>query len=229
MLGGFVKAVAQLGEPRFRRVLITGVLISLGVFVALTVVLNAALIAIDLSSFGLLEYAVNTLGGLAIVFIALLLFPGIIGIVMSFFLESAAEAVEATHYPELPAAPGQSISAATWASMKFSLVTLSVNLMVLPFYLIAFFIPPLSLLLYYGVNGVLMGREYFETVALRRLSNPQADMVRKRSRGQLFTVGAVTAFLFTIPVVNLFAPLIATAWMVHVLMRTGAVSGPGGD
>ncbi len=229
MLGGFVKAVAQLGEARFRRVLITGVLISLGVFIALTVALNAALIAIDLSSFGLLEYAVNTLGGLAIVFIALLLFPGIIGIVMSFFLEAAAEAVEATHYPGLPPAPGQSVSAAAWASAKFSLVTLAVNLVVLPLYLVAFFIPPLSLLLYYGVNGVLMGREYFETVALRRLSGAQADAVRKRSRGQLFTVGAVTAFLFTIPVVNLLAPLIATAWMVHVLMRTGAVPGGGRD
>ncbi len=40
--------------------------------------------------------------------------------------------------------------------------------------------------------------------------------MRKAHRGTLFLSGVVIAFLMTVPVVNLLAPVIATAAMVHL-------------
>ncbi len=219
MLSGLIKALFQLFEPNFNKVLRRGLLVSLGVFAALIVVLNVGLGLVSVTEIGWLDTMVDVLGGFAIFFVGLLLFPGLIGIVMSFFLDAAAAAVEAKHYPELPPAQGQSVREATLSSLKFSTFTLAVNLVVLPLYALLIFFPPFSLVLFYGVNGVVMGREYYETVALRRLTDAQAGTLRRRNRGKLFVVGAVTAFLFTIPIVNLVAPLIATAWMVHLVMR----------
>ena len=100
--------------------------------------------------------------------------------------------------------------------MVFILVTLLLNLLVLPLYLVLIWIPPLNLLLFYLLNGYLLGREYFEMVAVRRLDLKEAKGLRRGSRGRMILAGAVITFLLTIPLVNLVTPIIATAFMLHV-------------
>mgnify|MGYP006433068489 FL=1 len=75
---------------------------------------------------------------------------------------------------------------------------------------------PLFPFVFYSVNGYLLGREYFELVALRRLGPAEATALRKRNGFKLFMTGALIAFLLTVPVVNLLAPIIATGMMVHL-------------
>ena len=41
-------------------------------------------------------------------------------------------------------------------------------------------------------------------------------MLRKANRQRLFLSGVVITFLFTIPIVNLFAPVIGVAAMAHI-------------
>ena len=92
-------------------------------------------------------------------------------------------------------------------------------------YLLLFFLPPLYALIFYGVNGYLLGREYFEQVALRRLDPAAARMLRRAHQGQVLLAGVVIAFLLTVPLVNLIAPIVATAFMLHLvtgLTRPGA-------
>ena len=86
------------------------------------------------------------------------------------------------------------------------------NLVMLVFLLI----PPLFPFVFYGVNGYLLGREFFELVALRRIGLEEVRNLRKAHRGRLFLAGIVIAFLFTVPGLNLVAPVIATAVMVHL-------------
>ncbi len=52
--------------------------------------------------------------------------------------------------------------------------------------------------------------------------NAETRALRKAHRGQLFLAGLVIALLLTVPVVNLLAPVTATAVMVHLfeLWRT---------
>jgi uncharacterized protein involved in cysteine biosynthesis len=86
------------------------------------------------------------------------------------------------------------------------------NLILLLFLLI----PPVFPFVFYGVNGYLLGREYFELVAARRLDPAEARSLRRRHGRTLFIAGVLIAFLLTIPFVNLVAPLVGTAAMVHL-------------
>jgi len=226
MIAALTRAVAQLSDPRLRGVLWR----ALGIAVALFAVLWAAAwyglswagtaLADSLSEGGLwhtaLEWLVG-LGGLAAVLLAsFLLFPAMMGLGQSFFLEDAADAVEARHYPDLPPAREQPILEALRDGIDLALVTIAVNLFALPVYILLSLLPPLNVLVFYGVNGYLLGREYFEVVAVRRLPRDQVRATRRRFRWRIVAAGAVIAVLLTIPVVNLIAPVVAVAYMVHV-------------
>ena len=90
------------------------------------------------------------------------------------------------------------------------------NLVLLPLYLLALFIVGLGAVLFYGLNGYLAGRMYYEVVALRRLPPAEVKAWRKANIGTLWLTGMIIAFLGTIPVLNLIVPVVGTAAMVHV-------------
>ena len=69
---------------------------------------------------------------------------------------------------------------------------------------------------YFALNGYLMGREYFEAVAHRYSDIASAKALRRRERGRILVAGIVIAVLFTIPIVNFFAPIIAPVAMIHI-------------
>lgn len=73
------------------------------------------------------------------------------------------------------------------------------------------------MIVFYGVNAYLLGREYFEMVALRRLDPRSAQRLRQVYRLRFFIAGLVIAGLLTLPVVNFVAPLLAAAFMVHLV------------
>ncbi len=96
---------------------------------------------------------------------------------------------------------------------------LLVNLVLLPLYAVLLFLPPLSFLLSLGVNGWLVGREYFEAVAFRYQSRDAADLLRRQRRADVWRCGLLIVLLLTIPLVNFLVPIVATAFMVHVYKR----------
>jgi CysZ protein len=98
-------------------------------------------------------------------------------------------------------------------ALQFTAVMVLLNLLVLPLYLV----PVVNVVAFYGINGYLLSREYFDLVALRRLDARAAQRLRQAQRGRLFVAGLLIAGLLTIPLVNLLAPLIAAAFMVHVV------------
>jgi uncharacterized protein involved in cysteine biosynthesis len=71
-------------------------------------------------------------------------------------------------------------------------------------------------LVFFTLNGYLLGREYFELVAQRRMTAVEAKALRRTRRARVFLAGVVVAFLLTIPLVNLITPIIATAFMLHI-------------
>ncbi len=74
-------------------------------------------------------------------------------------------------------------------------------------------------MVYYGLNGYLLSREYFEVMALRRVSETEARAMRRQYRGRIWLAGAATTFMLTIPVLNMIAPVIGTAATVHFSRR----------
>ncbi|MEE8393421.1 MAG: EI24 domain-containing protein [Rhodospirillales bacterium] len=221
MFDAFAKAIGQLNDPAFRRVVMIGLAAALGVLVGLWMVIGFTLSSTALFAIGWLEFVADILGGLGAIVLAWILFPGVISAVVAFMLEDIAGAVEAKHYPNLPPTTEPGLAGALLATARFLAVVLAVNMVVLLF----LFIPPLFPFVFYGANGYLLGREYFEMAAMRRMAPAEARSLRKAHRGRVFLTGTVIAFLLTVPVVNLLAPIIATAVMVHLFQSWR----PGGE
>jgi uncharacterized protein involved in cysteine biosynthesis len=230
MLDALGKAIGQLADPRLRRPIWLTLLISLALVAALTAVAWLAIGELRLLSIGWLDWAIRLLADAAVLVVAWLLFPAAASLVVGFFLDGVAEAVERRHYPGLPPARRQPLGEQALGGLRFALVALALNLVALPLYLAALVLPPLYLFVFYGLNGYLLGREYFELVALRRLDQQQVRSLRRLCGGRAFLAGVVIAFLLTVPLVNLIAPIIATAFMVHLIeswrRRLGAVAVP---
>ena len=212
MITAFSRGLAQLSDPRIRRVVWFAIAAACIVFALLWGAVGTVLGASSLFSVLWLEWAVDLLGGLATLLLTWFLFPAVISVVIGLFLENIAAAVEARHYPDLPPTAEQSVLPMVWVALRYLGMLVALNLVLLVFLLLG----PLFPFVFYSVNGYLLGREYFELVAMRRLGPAQARQLRLAHRGELFLAGVVMAFLLTLPVVNLLAPVVVTAAMVHL-------------
>lgn len=212
MIAALFKALGQLPEPAFRSVVLRTLGWSLLLFVGLLAAAWYGLAATQFVQMQWVETVIDWLGGFAALVIAVLLFPGAAMVIISFLLEDVAVAVEARHYSELGKARTQPVSEALWMGLKFALVTLVLNILVLPLY----FVPVVNVFVFGALNGYLLGREYFELVALRRLDAATARRMRRRYRGRLWVAGAVIAFLLGIPLVSWIMPVVAVAFMLHL-------------
>lgn len=216
MIRAFELAIAQIGDPRLRAVIWQSL--------ALSVVLQAAFGA--LAWWALQRYAhfdigwvnslIRWLGGAAVTVLALMLFPASFGIVISIFIERIADIVEARHYPHLGPARGIPIWTGIWTGLVFLVAVVALNLVMLPFYIVAIFVAGLGAVLFYGINGWLTGRLYYEQVALRRRSPAEVKAWRRANGWMLWATGVVIVLLGTIPILNLIVPVLGTAAMVHV-------------
>jgi uncharacterized protein involved in cysteine biosynthesis len=185
-------------------------------FVGLWAVVGFALYRTSLFGWRPLDWLAHALGGVAVLAVSWLLFPAVLTMVMGFFIGRVADSVEALDYPGQPPARRAPIFETAAVTLRLMSLTLLLNLLALPLYLLA---PGLNLFVFLGLNGYLFGREYFEAVALRRLDPAATRRMRQRFAGRLLLGGAVIAGIFALPVVNLVAPVIATAFMVHLFER----------
>jgi CysZ protein len=216
LIRSLTRAFAQLPDPRFRSVVLRGVLWCVALF---AVLFGAVWWLIDSTQmFGIswLEWAVDALGWTAAIITCVVLFPGAVLTILTFMLEDVAAAVEARYYPGQAPPRRQPFMEILGSALRLAGVVLALNLLFLPVYLVLFFLPPINLFVFYGLNGYLLGREYFELVAYRRLDSSAVRELQRRNRGRLFWAGVVIALLLTIPLVNWLMPVVATAFMLHM-------------
>lgn len=216
MIGAFYKGFEQLSDAKTRKVIWSSIAWSILIFVALWVLTWAVLSSSAFFSVHWLNALIDALGMLATLALTWFLFPTVVTAVGSLMLERVADAVEARHYPNLEAPAGPPLSQVILPMMKFTAMSIGLNLLTLPFF---FATPPLFPFVYYALNGYLLSREYFELVAFRRLSPEAARTLRLRHGKALFVAGVIVTFLLTVPLVNLLAPAVATATFVHLFER----------
>jgi CysZ protein len=216
-------AVSELFEPQLRRVVLLAVGFTVAVFAALWTAIALLLLHTHFFDWWWLDEALAFLGGLAALAVTWFLFPAIVMLFVGLFLDAVVAAIERRHYPHLPPARGVGLGASIASAVRLGLLALALNLLLLPAYLL---LPGVNLLLFWGVNGYLLGREYFELVALRRL-DPAAARALRRSRGAaVFLAGILIALLLTVPILNLAAPVIGAAFVLHLFetWRSGGVA-----
>eukprot|EP00752_Nemacystus_decipiens_P015260 g13593.t1 len=226
MLQALSKAVAQLSDPRFKRVILLGVGGAVGVFILLWLIVWAVVAQVPWTTLPLIGGAAawmgdwfDLLGGIGLAgligVLTYFLFPPVMTAIVGIFLEDICEAVEGEHYPDLPSARGQSVTEAVFSGIRFLGVVVLINLVAFPVYITLLIVLGAGAALYYLVNGYLVGREFYEVVALRRLSPKRAEALRQRHKGRITLFGVLFVFLMTVPILNLIAPVIAAAAMVH--------------
>tara|TARA_B100000530_G_scaffold221062_1_gene142060 strand:+ start:154 stop:849 length:696 start_codon:yes stop_codon:yes gene_type:complete len=220
MFSGFFKAVGQLGDPRIRGVVIRAVLFSIVIFLALVGAVSWTLSGNEIFGIAWLDKPIAFLGGSAAFIIGLFLFPAITGLIISFMLEEVARAVEARHYPDLPPGRAEPVAEMVTNAARFAVITIVLNLLVFVFLVPILFITivliPLIPFVFCALNGYLLGCEYFEFAAIRRLQPAAGRAMRKQYRTRIFLCGILIAVLMTVPLVNWLMPVIAAAYMVHV-------------
>ncbi|NIZ00771.1 EI24 domain-containing protein [Thalassospira lucentensis] len=218
MINDFMKSVSQFSDPRFRKVLLLSVAGALATIIGLWVLIWFGLSSITFfADGGWLESAADWILGIGLSILVVLLFPAATVLISSLLLDQIADAVEDRYYPTLPETRPQPILEALISGLKFALTALALNILILPLLLVT----PVYVIAFYAMNGYLLSREYFELVAIRRYDARTVESIRKSRQKKLWLAGVGLTFLMTIPIVNLVAPIIATAFMVHYSVRLG--------
>jgi CysZ protein len=212
MFAAFSLAVGDAFAPEQRRALMLSIGLALLLLAGLWIAASALLAGTQVSGLPWLDTVIDVLGSLAALIITWTLFPAMTMLVLGFFLDRIVAAIERAHYPGLPQARPIGIGAAIASGARLAALALVLNLVLLPLYLI----PVVNLFVYYGLNGYLVGRDYFESIALRRLGPSGVRALWQWRRGTLVLAGAIIVLLLSLPVINLAAPLIGVAFMLHL-------------
>jgi CysZ protein len=162
-------------------------------------------------------YAV-LLAGFGLVIGLAYLIPPVSILVAGFFLDDVAEKVERADYPQDEPGRALPVSTALIEAARFGLTALAVNLLALLF----FFIPVLNVVIFFGANAYLLGREYFTLAAGRFRPLSEARAMRVRNAPMVLLAGCLLAGMVAVPVLNLLTPLFGTALMVHLHKRLSA-------
>jgi uncharacterized protein involved in cysteine biosynthesis len=224
LLADVAKAIGQLGDPRFLAVFAKGIgasvaalaLMSWAVVAGLGWVLPETVSLPWLGDVGFVDNVVSLAAvGVMLVLSAVLMVP-VAAIVVGLFLDDIAAAVEARHYPGAGALAELSVAVQVADSVRFFGVLVAANLAAFVVYLA---LPPFAPLVFWAVNGYLLGREYFQLVAMRRLGPAGAAALRRRHGARVWLAGVLMAIPLTVPVVNLVVPVLGVAVFTHQFHR----------
>jgi len=213
MLIALFRAFNEAFSPPLRKVMALSLAIAVLSFLALWIIVALLLQYLPTIGWRPVNWLIDLLGVVGVALLSWLLFPAVVTLIMGFFLERVAAAVEATHYPGRGLPRHQSTREIVVSGARLMLLTIALNLLALPVYLL---LPGLNVAVFLALNGYLFGREYFEIVAMRRLDIDATTAIRRRFGARIFCGGVMIAGMFLLPVLNLVVPVIATAFMVHV-------------
>ncbi len=217
----FSRALGQISDPRFRRVLLIGVVLSLVLLIGATAGLawliewvtpEAAWLPVlgevrwldDLLSWGAL---------FLLAFLSIFLMVPVASMITSMFLDDVADAVEAESYPDLPKAPRVPFGDALRDTVNFLGVLIGANLLAILLYI---FFAPAAIFIFWALNGYLLGREYYTLAAMRRVGRKRARELRRRHFGTIWLAGILMAMPLSVPLVNLLIPILGAATFTHL-------------
>jgi len=224
IFSSFAKALGQLSDPRFLRVVLLGVALAVALLIG---VYAGFLWLIETFSPGTVEIPlIGPVGGLdtllgwgsALLMLGLSVFL-MVPVASAFsglFLEDVANAVEERHYPGLPAAARVSLMDNLIDTANFMGLLIAVNAVALLLYAVS---GPFIPLVFWGLNGLLLGREYFTLTATRRIGRTAAKALRRQHWGKIWIAGTLMAAPLSIPLINLIIPVLGVATFTHLFHR----------
>lgn len=227
MLGDFSKALGQLTDRRFRRVLLMGLGLTIALLAGATILFGWVVglfvpDAVSLPFIGEVTWLDSVASWATVLLMLVLSVVLMVPVAAAFtgiFLDDVAEAVEEKHYPGLEPVGHIPLADTLRDSVSLIAVTVGVNLVALVLF---FFVGPLAPVLFWVVNGYLLGREFFQMAAMRREGREGATRLRRRHAGQIWLAGTLMAIPLSVPLLNLVMPILGAATFTHMYHRVAA-------
>ncbi len=194
IFSAFLRTLGQVGDRRFRKVLLLGVGLTLALLIAayagvLWLIQATVGDTTVLPVIGEVTWVGDLLSGasfLLMVVLSVFLMVPVASAITSMFLDEVAAAVEDRHYPDLPPVSGPSFGEGFKDTVNFLGVILFANTLALVLYAMA---PPFAVFIFWGLNGYLLGMEYFTLAAIRREGRAGAVRLRKKHRLTIWARG----------------------------------------
>ncbi|KFE36756.1 EI24 domain-containing protein [Thioclava atlantica] len=221
ILASYLKAWSDLLRPGALKIVAIGVALSLGLLIAIYVamvwligwVIPDTLTLPLIGPVGHIDAALSIFSAGIMLIASVFLMVPVASAFTGFFLEDVAEMVEDVHYPTLPPVRKLTLAESLGDTLRFFGVIVAANLIALAIYP---FVIPLAPFLFFGLNGYLLGREYFQMAALRRMERDAALELYQRNKITVWAAGALMAVPLSIPLLNLFVPVLGAAGFTHL-------------
>ncbi|WP_300036907.1 EI24 domain-containing protein [uncultured Roseobacter sp.] len=224
ILDAFFRSLGQLSDPRFRRVFLTGIILTLALLIGTSagfvwligwIVGEETTLPLigevrwlnDLASWG---------SALLLAVLSIFLMVPVASAITSMFLETVAQAVEDEHYPRLGPAERVPFGDALRDTINFLGVLVGANIVALILYVL---FAPFAPFIFWALNGFLLGREYFTLAAIRRVGRTKARALRNRHSIRIWVAGILMAVPLSIPLLNLLIPILGAATFTHLFHR----------
>ena len=220
MFASVRKAVATMFGRDFVGLLVWVLVLSVLLFAGLIAGLEYAIVHLPVAAW--LKTVLEVAAPIAVLIMVFALGAPVAALVGSLFLDRIAAKVDARFYPADPKAPGTPWIGGTGERLKFILLAVLINGAALALDAEIPLVPEVVALF---LNGWLLGREFFELAALRHLSRPQSDALRRRHAGKIYGGGLLIALLTVIPGIDLVAPFFGAALMAHLFKRVSHLEG----
>jgi uncharacterized protein involved in cysteine biosynthesis len=137
--------------------------------------------------------------------------------VMGVFADDIVIAVEAKHYPSaLATARTVPLMRGIALGVRSALRAILINIALAPIYLALLATGLGTWLLFFLVNGWLLGQDLGTMVAARHIPDAMMRDWRKTGAVDRFALGVAGTALFMVPVLNLFAPILGAAMATHL-------------
>lgn len=223
--GDWAAAVALLGARQLRWLTVLGVVLGMALMVvAYGVVLLMAAgpgEPVTVPGVGPVTAVGQLLSPASILFMlamSIFLMVPVASVFSALFLEDAARVVD-----RLTGAPPPPPVAPLWdrivANANYFGLLLGLNVLALWSYAMLGWASPV---LFWALNGWLLGREYLQLTLVRRHSTDDMRRIWRAHRMQAWMSGGVMAVALTVPIVNLAAPLLGALAFSHMARRLPA-------
>ncbi|HEX4765878.1 MAG TPA: sulfate transporter family protein [Lichenihabitans sp.] len=221
MINDALAALMEVLSPPFRAVLIKVLGLTVLILAVLVGLIHHVLLAFVTLPYLWLDTTISVLAGLGLVIGSVFLVAPVSSLVAGFFIDDLAELVERDIDPGGPPGRPLPILQALVLSVRFAALSLGVTILAL----LLLLVPGVNAVAFIGANAYLLGRQYFEFVALRHMRFDEANIMRHRYGGRLWAAGLVLALFVSVPLLNLLTPLFGAAFMVRVFKRLPRAGG----
>ena len=180
------------------------------VIVLVTIITSLTAHLVNLET-GWLDSLVNWIVGGITGIAGWFMLPAFVVLIAGMFQERTIDRVERAYYPDEVRSQEPRLWPDLRHDIRFTLWALFLNMLILPLYLFG-----IGFVVSIALNSYLLGREFFEGAAGYHQGKPEAKALGEQNRGTVYAGGLVITLMTLMPVVNLFVPILAIVWMVHV-------------